>query len=226
MAPRSSIFSVFKRSPVWPLQDHMGKVNECVQTLLPFFEALVKEDWKTAKVLKKAISETEQAADTMKRDLRLQLPRGLFLAIPRTDILALLKAQDALANQAEDIAGLTYGRRMHIPKTLEEPILTLVGRSLEASNQANQAIHEIDELFVTGFSGKEVTVIEKMIKELHKIEQSTDAMQVTIRKILFKQEPTLPPVDVMFLYTLIDSVGNLADCADQVGARLQLLLAR
>jgi hypothetical protein len=36
----------------------------------------------------------------------------------------------------------------------------------------------------------------------------------------------LNPVDVMFLYHIIDWVGDLADLAERVGARLEILLAR
>jgi len=223
--PRLPIFSVFKRSPVWPLQDHMGQSNDCVQMLLPFFEALIKQDWRTAKKLQADISEAEEAADTMKRDLRAQLPRGLFLTIPRGDILDLLTTQDELANQAKDIAGVAYGRRMGIPENLVAPLLDFLRRCLEASRKAKEAIDEIEELFVTGFSEKEVKIVEKMIKELHKIERDTDKKQIAIRTSLFAQEDRLLPVDVVFLYKIVNWIGNLADCAEQLGARLQLLLA-
>ncbi|HBP75141.1 MAG TPA: phosphate transport regulator, partial [Alcanivorax sp.] len=36
----------------------------------------------------------------------------------------------------------------------------------------------------------------------------------------------LPPVDVIFLYKIIEWIGDLADRAQKVGGRLQLLLAR
>ena len=39
-------------------------------------------------------------------------------------------------------------------------------------------------------------------------------------------EVELPPVDVIFLYQIIDWVGDLADRAQRVGSRLQLLVAR
>ena len=39
-------------------------------------------------------------------------------------------------------------------------------------------------------------------------------------------EKDLNPVDVMFLYQIIEWVGDLADLAERVGARLEILLAR
>ena len=36
----------------------------------------------------------------------------------------------------------------------------------------------------------------------------------------------LPPVDVIFLYKIIDWIGDLANRAQTVGGRLQILIAR
>ena len=57
-------------------------------------------------------------------------------------------------------------------------------------------------------------------------EQHTDILEREIRSQLFAVEAQLPPVDVMFLYKIIDQIGELADNAERVGGRLQLLLAR
>ncbi len=65
-----------------------------------------------------------------------------------------------------------------------------------------------------------------MIRQLDSIEDDTDALQITIRKNLLAIEDDLKPVDVMFLYQIIDWVGDLADLAERVGARLEILLAR
>ncbi|MGL6122545.1 MAG: DUF47 family protein, partial [Shewanella sp.] len=39
-------------------------------------------------------------------------------------------------------------------------------------------------------------------------------------------ESELNPIDVMFLYKTIEWVGGLADLAERVGSRLELMLAR
>jgi uncharacterized protein Yka (UPF0111/DUF47 family) len=49
-------------------------------------------------------------------------------------------------------------------------------------------------------------------------------MQTEIRARLFALEKDLPPVEVMFLYRVIELVGEIADMAERVGRRLELLL--
>ena len=51
-------------------------------------------------------------------------------------------------------------------------------------------------------------------------------MQNKLKGILYDLEDDLRATDVMFTYRLIDWVGRVADDAEKVGSRLQLMLAR
>jgi uncharacterized protein len=222
----ASIFKMFGRSPIRPLQKQMSKVHACICELLPFFEAVIKEDWKIAKDVQKRVAKLESEADDRKRELRLNLPRNLFMPVPRIDVLELLSRQDALANKAKDLAGLVFGRKMVLPKVIQKNYLALIQRCIDASYEAKKIIKELDKLLEAGFSGKEVTYVEEMIDVLHNIERETDQMQAKIIKAVFAIENELPPVDVVFLYKVIEWTGDLADRARHVGDRVQILLAR
>ncbi|HHO67817.1 MAG TPA: TIGR00153 family protein [Gammaproteobacteria bacterium] len=223
---RTTISSLFGASPVRPLQTHMGRVESCVELLIPFFEAVLKGDWDRATALQKQISELEREADVLKRDLRLHLPKSLFMPVSRRDLLEVLTMQDKIANRAKDIAGIVTGRRMEFPEPIGSLVLNFVKRSVDAAKQAQTAINELDELVETGFRGNEVEMVESMIKHLDEIESDTDKLQVEIRAEVFKREAEMPPVNVMFLYKVIDGIGDLADRAQRVGSRLELMLAR
>jgi predicted phosphate transport protein (TIGR00153 family) len=223
---RTTISSLFGSSPVRPLQTHMASVQECISELTPFFKAALKEDWKDAKAQQKKIAKLEGEADKLKRKLRLHLPKSLFMPVSRRDLLEVLTMQDKIANKAKDIAGLIVGRKMTFPDTMHEKLVDFVTRCIDASKQAQKAINELDELVETGFGGKEVQLVESMIKQLDAIESDTDKIQVKVRAELFKKEKDLPPVDVMFMYRVIDWIGDLGDLSQRVGSRLELMLAR
>ena len=89
-----------------------------------------------------------------------------------------------------------------------------------------RAINELDELLETGFGGREVKLIERLIEELDNVERDTDRQQIAIRAELFKLEKEWPPIDMMFLYKIVDWVGDLADRAQKVGGYLHMLVAR
>ncbi len=224
--PTTPFLNMFGRSPIRPLEAHMAKVHACVKELGPFFEAVIEEKWSEVALIQQDIVRLENEADDLKRDLRLHLPKGLFLPVSRSDLLELLTVQDRLANKAKDIAGIILGRKMVFPEPVVQPFKDFLKRCIEASKQANTAIHELDELLETGFSGNEIKLVESMIAELSRIERDTDEKQIRLRHILFDLENTLPPVNVMFLYKIIEWTGELADRARETGDRLQILLAK
>lgn len=222
----SSISGLFGRSPIKPLQQHYDKVHECAQGLGDFFAAISAGNWAEARAARERIVEMENQADELKKEFRLNLPKSLFLPVPRSDLLDLISVQDKVANKAKDIAGLMLGRQMTIPASLAGAMGEYLQGAIDTSAQAQKAINELDELVETGFSGREIRLVAHLIEELDRLERTNDNQQIGIRSELFKLEADLPPVDVMFLYKIIDWIGDLADRAQKVGGRLQLLLAR
>lgn len=222
----TTLSDMFGTSPVRPLQKHMQSVQDCVTQLIPFFDAVLAEEWDEAHKFQAEIARLENEADKLKRELRLKLPKSLFMAMSRRDLLEVLTMQDKIANKAKDIAGLIVGRKMTFPNNLGPLLKDFIQRSIDASAQAQTAINELDELVETGFRGTEVMLVESMIKTLDEIESDTDKIQVEVRKELFAIESDLNPVDVMFLYRIIDWIGDLGDLSQRVGSRLELMLAR
>ncbi len=221
-----SIFNMFGPSPIKPIEHHMHKTYLCAKQLYAFFEAILQNDWDTAKLIQKKIIALEKEADLIKRDLRLHLPTGLFLPVARTDLLELLSAQDRIANKAEDIAGLIISRHMCIPSQISHLFMPFLSRCLDAAKQACKAINELDQLLESGFRGTEVTIVEEMIVTLDKIEHDSDDKLAEIRHQIFELEKELPAIDVIFIYKLVQWIGDLADHAQTVGGRLQILIAR
>ncbi len=223
---RNYFSKIFGHSPFMAMQDHMEIVNQCVHQLTPFFKAVLKQDYATARDICKEIGKLENKADTLKKKLRLQMPKGLFMPVARRDLLELLLVQDKAANQAKDITGLIVGRKMTFPDKVADLMPEYVKRCEDACRQAKTVINELDELVETGFAGKEIKIVTSIIQELDSIEKDTDRMQIKIRTALMKIEKDLPPVDVMFYYKTIEGLGEVADIAQRIGSRVELLLAK
>ncbi len=221
-----TIASLFGRSPIKPIQTHMETVCECVGLLREFLDSVIAEDWDKANQCGKQVVKLEKDADKKKLSIRKHLPNGLFLPVNRSDLLELLSAQDRLANRTRDITGLVWGRKMTIPESMQEKMTDYVDTAGQSSRHALQAIEELDELLSTGFSGMELKRVGDILDKLDKAEHKNDKQQIKLRAALFKLESELPPVDVMFLYQIIDKIGGLADTAQQVGSRLRLLMAK
>jgi len=222
----SYLTGIFGSSPIAPLQKHMEKVHACVEQLIPYTEAVLARDFIAQERHYENIAKLEREADEIKNKLRMQIPNRLFMAIPRGDLLDVLRIQDKIAGKAKDIAGLMLGRKMQIPEVITDDFLLFVKRNIDCCTQACTAINELDELVETGFVKAVTDLVETMVQKIDDIEHDTDQMQIKIRAELFNIEKDLNPVDVMFLYKIIDLTGDLADGAERVGNRLQLMLGQ
>ena len=217
--------NIFGSSPVKPLEKHIGIAYRCARQLRPFFSAAVSGDWDKALAARDAIEKLEHDADDLKKKIRLQLPKSLFMPVPREDLLELLLVQDKIANRTKDVSGLVVGRRMQIPSQIAVQFLDFVDRNVDAAKQARTSVRELDELFTAGFRGAEVELVAGLIEELDQIETDTDEKQAALRASLYEIEKTLDPIDAIFMYQVIELTGEIADMAERVGRRLELLLS-
>nr|WP_298414837.1 TIGR00153 family protein [uncultured Halomonas sp.] len=218
--------ALFGRSPFQPLLAHIVKTSECAEQLLPFFDAALAGNWEEAAKHREKVTELENEADELKTQLRLNLPNTLFLPVSRSDLLELISVQDKIANRARDITGIMLGRSMKIPGPLATPMRNYLEIAIAAVDQARKALQELESLLESGFGRNVAHLMENLIRDLHDLEHQADAQEIAIRRQLFDIEADLPPVEVMFLYKIIDWIGDLADRAERVGSRLQILTAR
>ncbi|MEJ2140688.1 MAG: TIGR00153 family protein [Gammaproteobacteria bacterium] len=207
------ISKIFGASPVAPLQEHMEKCYKTARELSGFFTAVFAEDWPDVESRRATIVELEHEADALKAQLRSQLPKSMFMPVAREDLLELVLVQDRIPNLTRDISGLVLGRHMQIPVSMQEAFMEFVERNIDAAKKARKTIRELDELYETGFRGAEVELVTNFISQLDQIENETDELQAVVRDQLFELENELPPVNVIFLYRVIELTGEIGDMA-------------
>ncbi len=217
--------NIFGSSPVMPLEKHVDVAYQCTKQLNGFFKAAIAGDWDKASKYRDAIEKLEHEADDLKKEIRMHLPKSLFMPVPRQDLLELLLVQDKMANRTKDVSGVVMGRKMQIPAPIAKDFLIFVSRNVDAAKQARKSVRELDELFTSGFRGAEASLVESLIEELDQIETETDNLQAGLQSSLFEIEDSLDPVSVIFLYQVIELTGEIADMAERVGRRLELLLS-
>ena len=148
------------------------------------------------------------------------------MPVDRRDVLELLRMQDKVASGCRNVAGIITGREMVIPDVLQEPYLRFVETCVDAVKQAHTAISELDELVETGFDKSERKRVNETLGRLDRIENVTHAQSAKLYRTLFSIEDEWPPVQVVFLYSVLDKTSVIADRAQRVGNRLQMMLAR
>ncbi|SFV89289.1 Phosphate transport regulator (distant homolog of PhoU) [hydrothermal vent metagenome] len=224
--PKSIIDGLFGKSPISPLQQHMSSVHSCISLLKSFMVAIDNKEWDKAQEIRKDIGHKEGEADVLKKKLRARLPSTFMMPFSRRDLLDLLLIQDSIANTTKDVAGLIINRKMTLPKAISADVIELTDVCIQTSAAALKAVNELDELMETAFGNRERKVVSSIINVVNELESKSDKIQHQIRTKLFPIEKDYPPVDVMFYYRAIEWLGELADSAQKVGSRLEVLLAK
>ena len=220
----SLISSLFGRSPIRPMQQHMKAAVTCAREVLPLVEAMAAGDAAGIAERRAEISRLEHEADEIKNEIRSSLPRRFFMAVSRRDLLEILDHQDSIADSAQDIADLAEIRSMTIPEPMREPMIDLVRRVIATCEHAERVINRLDELVQTGFGDREVARVEEMINAVNREESETDAVAERCLRTLFAIEDELG-LSTLFWYRIIQWIAQIADHAERVGNRLRLLIA-
>lgn len=226
MVYQPPMMNIVAKSPFKNLQKHMHHCHKSVQSLVRFIDMALDLDWDGAEEQLLSVSACESKADTLKVEICNYLHKDLFLPVSKAQIVALLMQQEALANLAEDTAGLVYGRKMEFPSVIANEIRLLMQNALTASDKAAEVVAELNRFLESGFSGFEQKITESLIDDINRIESESDILQRTIREKIFVIESSLSPVEAVFLYELVSDIGGLADIAQKIGLQLIILVSK
>lgn len=215
---------LFGKSPFEPLYEHMLKVNECVNLVKPLMEALLADDHNQVSEIAGKIFKAEHEADMVKKEIRNNLPKSIFLPVDRGDMLNFLREQDKIADSAEDLAVLITLRKMSVPEELRENLRILVEKVLLTCETAMKVSSEIKLLAETSFGGAEAEKVMETIEALKLDEFEADKAQMKLARKMFSIETKLDPVSIFMWMQIFRELGSLANHAENLGDHLRMML--
>lgn len=218
------IDKLVSKSPIKPMQQHMGVAVLCAREILPLLDAMADGNIEGIRDRRGEIDRLEHEADQIKHEIRAHTPKKFLMALDRRIILEILDYQDSIADTAQDIAELADQRNMRLPEPLIEPVRALARSVVAACEQGQRIIDELDELVETGFGESEMRRVDEMIRELNRLESETDRQLDSASRKLFSIENDLG-VATIFWHQVLRQIARLADLAERVGNRLRLLMA-
>jgi hypothetical protein len=221
-----SFLGLLAESPFAGLQEHMSVGDDAVSKLGDFVIAISEEDWRTAQECREEIVDLENRADDIKNNIRNNLPKSLFMTVSREDLLGLVMTMDEIPNAAKDISGIMIGRKMSIPNQVKDQFLACSNAAIKAANQACEAVRKVDDMQKSGFGSNDAAVLSDLVAHLEQIERENDELEIALRHQLFECEKEYDPIDMIFLYDIINKVGSLADISQTVGHLLVRLVSR
>ena len=215
---------LFGRSPFVPLQLHLDKISDCVEASVALLERICSGDTSNIGEEARVVSKLEHKADLVKNDIRNNLPRGLFMAIDRGQLLEILSLQDSIADQSEDIAVLMSIRPVKILSDLSEPLKEYIDGNLHAFHKVKEVMRELDTLIESGFGGKEANKVDAIVEEVAVAEHQCDIMQRKLMKSVLDHENELSVGDFFIWQQLLIELSGISNYSEKLANRVRMLL--
>ena len=179
MNQKRTLSDLISKSPFGPIQVHMEKSKQCAEELIVYIDAASSNDWDKATESRQKIIQLEKDADVLKAETRDLLPKGLFLFVPRGDLLDLIGLADEIPNTIKDISGLIYGIKMEIPSQLSSSFKDFVTEAVSAVSTAC-CIDQLTEVSRLAFGNKASTELDKIISGLDSQEREIDQLEIVV----------------------------------------------
>jgi len=205
---------------------HTEKVHECARQVRPLMEALVNEDYEEVHRLQDVVSKLEHEADVVKHEIRENLPRRYFLPVDRGDLGSFLHTQDEIADYVEDFAVLLMLRQTKIHPELVKEFFEFGDQVLVVCEGLMRAAQELQALAEASFAGAEADSLLKLVDGLGEQEWMADRMERKLSQHIYRLEKELDPVTIFFYEKILDTLGAIANAAENTGELLRQMIIK
>jgi uncharacterized protein len=224
MAMRIPFFKMFMTSPFEGLQEHAEKVKECAWAFQQAMECYFADKCKTFEEFRQEVAQIESEADAIKRRIRGHIPKRTMMPISNFLVFRYLREQDQVLDAMEDsLDWISYRDESRIPQELEEDFAFLVDAVIGTIEQLSGLVVEA-RLYFKKFSEKQRVVVKNIIHTLRRQEHEADKFEDIIKKKVFNMEADA--VTIFHLVRLAETIGSIADHAQNAGDMMRAMISR
>ena len=221
---RIPFVSMFMTSPFEGLLDHAEKIKECVWAFQQAMECHITEQCDKFEEFRKEVDNLESQADAVKRRIRGHLPKGTLMPVDKFELFRYLHEQDKVLDAVEEaLDWISFRSEPGIPNALHKDFFLLVDAVLDPVEEMCRMVAEARKYFAN-FSEKQRRLIKDIIHTLRRQEHEADKVEDAIKaKVLNMQ---IDPVTVFHMIRLAETIGSIADHAENAGDMMRAMLAR
>lgn len=221
---RLPFMSLFVASPFEALQEHAEKVKECAWTFQQAIECHVSHKCLRFDELRDEVVQMETEADVIKRRIRGHTPKNALLPVDKFQLFRYLSEQDRVLDAVEDtLDWISYRPEPGIPRELEKEFLLLVDAVIEPIEQLSRMVDEARKYFET-FSEKQRRAVKEIIRNLREQEHEADRAEDVMKQRVFNMD--VDPITVFHTVRLSETIGSIADHAENAGDMMRAMMAR
>ncbi len=225
---RIPFLSGLMASPFDGLQEHAEKVKECAGAFQKAMECNVSGKWEKFEELKQEVNKLESEADAIKQNIRGHLPKGTLLPVDKFELFRYLREQDQVLDTMEDaLDWISFRSEPGIPKELEMNFHLLVEAVIDPIEELSRMVFEAKKYFkrfLNRFSEKQRGLVKDIIRNLQQQEHEADKVEEMIKQKVLKMKTD--PITVFHIFRLAETIGSIADHAENASDMMRAMIAR
>jgi hypothetical protein len=221
---RIPFISLFMTSPFDGLQEHAEKVKECTWAFQQAIECHITDQCETFEKFRLEVDTLESEADSIKRRIRGHLPKGILMPVDKFQLFRYLREQDKVLDAVEEaLDWLSYRYEPGIPESLEKDFFLLVDAVMDPVEEMCRLMLEVRKYF-RSYSEKQRKIIKDIVHTMHRQEHDADKVEDGIKKKLLNMQ--IEAVTVFHMIRLAETIGSIADHAENAGDMVRAMIAR
>jgi predicted phosphate transport protein (TIGR00153 family) len=221
---RIPFLSLFVTSPFEGLLEHAEKVKECAWAFQQAMECHVSDRCRQFEELRSEVSKLENQADNIKRRIRGHLPIGTLMPVSKFQLFRYLREQDQVLDSVKDALNwISYRSEPGIPPELEKYVFLLVDAVIDPLEELSRMVAGAKLYFET-YSEKQRVAVKEIIRRVRAQEHEADKAEAEIKRRVFNMD--IDPVTVFHMVRLAETIGSIADHAENAGDMMRAMLAR
>ena len=221
---RIPFISMFVTSPFEGLQEHAEIVKDCAGVFQHAVECHVLQKCSRFGELRQEIIMMERKADAVKRRIRGHIPLGTLMPVDKFQLFRYLREQDSVLDAVEDaLDWLSLRPESAIPEELQSDFSTFVDVVVDPIDAMSQMVAEARKYF-KNYDEKQRVVVKEIIRKLRHQERDADRVEYTIKSKVFDMD--VDPVTVFHIVRLAETIGGIADHAENAGDMMRAMVAK
>ena len=221
---RIPFFSMFMTSPFEGLQEHAEKVKECGWAFQQAIECHLADKCQTFEEFREEVIRLESEADVIKRRIRGHLPKGTLMPVYNFLLFRYLREQDAVIDAVEDaLDWISFRSEPGIPPELEKEFVALADAVLDPIEELSKMVAEARKYF-KNYSEVNRVIIKNIIHTLRQQEHEADKAEDAVKQKVLNMN--IDAVTVFHMVRLAETIGSIADHAENAGDMMRAMIAR
>jgi predicted phosphate transport protein (TIGR00153 family) len=221
---RIPFLSSFVTSPFEGLLEHAEKVKECAWAFQQAIECHISDRCRQFEELRREVSQLENQADSIKRRIRGHLPIGTLMPVSKFQLFRYLREQDQVLDAVKDsLNWISYRTEPGIPEEVHKDFFLLVDAVIDPLEELSRMVAGAKRYFET-YSEKQRVAVKEIIQNVRSQEHEADKAEAAIKQRVFNMD--IDPVTVFHMIRLAETIGSIADHAENAGDMMRAMLSR